>query len=263
MELDLSGKVAIVTGGSKGIGRAAVLGFIKEGASVVVCARGREALDETVAAVGASGRERIAAVAADLTDPAALRKVIDRTLTEFGRIDILVNNAGSARPGDFQKISDADWKLDFELKFFGYVRMAREAMARMAERKTGVVVNVIGTGGLVPSAGYMVGGAANAALNHFTKALAGEGAKHGIRVVGINPGPILTERLELFLKQRAREAGGAHSAEEIMRRMTPLGRPGKAEEVADLILFLASQRAAFIHGANITIDGGANPGLIG
>src|SRR5271166_3488182 len=113
MELDLSGKVAIVTGGSKGIGRAAALGFVKEGASVVVCARGREALDETVAAVGASGRERIAAVAADLTAPAAIRNVIDRTISEFGRIDILVNNAGSARPGDFQKISDDDWKLDF------------------------------------------------------------------------------------------------------------------------------------------------------
>jgi 3-oxoacyl-[acyl-carrier protein] reductase len=263
MDLELSGKVAIVTGGSKGIGRAAALQFVKEGASVVVCARGREALDETVAAVGAAGRERIAAVAADLTDPAAIRNVIDRTISEFGRIDILVNNAGSARPGDFLKISDDDWKLDFELKFFGYVRMARAAMARMAERTSGVIVNVIGTGGLVPSAGYMVGGAANAALNHFTKALAAEGAKHGVRVAGINPGPILTERLELFLKQRAHEAGGTHRSEEIMRRMTPLGRPGKADEVADLILFLASPRAAFIHGANITIDGGANPGLIG
>jgi NAD(P)-dependent dehydrogenase (short-subunit alcohol dehydrogenase family) len=263
MELELAGKVAIVTGGSKGIGRAAALGFVNEGASVVVCARGREALDETVAAAGASGRERIAAIAADLTDPVAIRSVIERAISEFGRIDILINNAGSARPGDFLKISDADWKLDFELKFFGYVRMAREAMARMAEKKTGVVINVIGTGGLVPSAGYMVGGAANAALNHFTKALAGEGAKHGVRVVGINPGPILTERLQLFLQQRGREAGSAHSTEDIMRRMTPLGRPGKAEEVADLILFLASERAAFIHGANITIDGGANPGLIG
>ncbi len=263
MELDLAGKVAIVTGGSKGIGRAAALGFVKEGASVVVCARGREALDETVSAVGASARERIAAVAADLTDPTAIRRVIDQTIKEFGRIDILVNNAGSARPGDFQNISDDDWKLDFELKFFGYVRMAREAMARMADRKTGVIVNVIGTGGLVPSAGYMVGGAANAALNHFTKALAAEGAKHGVRVVGINPGPILTERLQLFVEQRAREAGGARGSEEILRRMTPLGRPGKAEEVGDLILFLASPRAAFIHGANITIDGGANPGLIG
>jgi 3-oxoacyl-[acyl-carrier protein] reductase len=263
MELELAGKVAIVTGGSKGIGRAAALGFVKEGASVVVCARGKEALDETVAAVGASARERIAAVAADLTDPAAIKSVVARAITEFGRIDILVNNAGSARPGDFEKISDDDWKLDFELKFFGYVRMAREAMARMAERKTGTIVNVIGTGGLMPSAGYMVGGAANAALNHFTKALAGEGAKHGVRVVGINPGPIVTERLMLFLEQRAREAGGAQAKEAIMRRMTPLGRPGKSEEVADLILFLASPRAAFIHGANITIDGGANTGLIG
>jgi 3-oxoacyl-[acyl-carrier protein] reductase len=263
MELDLSGKVAIVTGGSKGIGRAAALGFLKEGASVVVCARGQEALDETVAAAGSGARERIAAVAADLTDLAAGKRVIERTIAEFGRIDILVNNAGSARPGDFQKISDADWKLDFELKFFGYVRMAREAMAHMAQRKSGVIVNVIGTGGLMPSAGYMVGGAANAALNHFTKALAAEGAKHGVRVAGINPGPIVTERLMLFLEQRAREAGGAHAKEEIMRRMTPLGRPGEAEEVADLILFLASPRAAFIHGANITIDGGANTGLIG
>jgi NAD(P)-dependent dehydrogenase (short-subunit alcohol dehydrogenase family) len=229
----------------------------------VVCARGREALDETVAAAGASRRERITAVAADLTDPDAIRRVIDKTISDFGRVDVLVNNAGSTRPGDFQKISDEDWKLDFELKFFGYVRMARAAMARMAEKKTGVIVNVIGTGGLFPSAGYMVGGAANAALNHFTKALAAEGAKHGVRVVGINPGPILTERLKLFLGQRARDASAAQSTEEILRRVTPLGRPGKAEEVADLILFLASERAAFIHGANITIDGGANPGLMG
>ena len=263
MELELAGKVAIVTGGSKGIGRAAALGFVKEGASVVVCARGREALDKTIAAVGPSARERIVAVAADLTDPAAIVRVIDQTIREFGRVDILVNNAGSARPGDFLTISDDDWKLDFELKFFGYVRMARAAMARMAERKSGVIVNVIGTGGLVPSAGYMVGGAANAALNHFTKALAAEGAKHGVRVAGINPGPILTERLQLFLAQRAREAGAKTGTEEIMQRMTPLGRPGTAEEVGDLILFLASPRAAFIHGANITIDGGANPGLIG
>ncbi len=263
MELGLAGKVAIVTGGSKGIGRAATLGFIREDASVVACARGREALNETIALVGAPDRELIAAVEADLTDPAAVRKVIDRAISEFGRIDIRVNNAGSARPGDFQKISDDDWKLDFELKFFGYIRMAREAMAQMAERKSGVIVNVIGTGGLIPSAGYMVGGAANAALNHFTKALAAEGARHGVRAVGINPGPILTERLKLFLKQRARQSGAPRSLQETMKRMTPRGRPGKAEEVADLILFLVSERAAFIHGANVTIDGGANPGLIG
>jgi NAD(P)-dependent dehydrogenase (short-subunit alcohol dehydrogenase family) len=261
MELGLEGKVAIITGGSKGIGRAAALGLVREGGCAVICARGKEALDETVAAAGSRGRERVVAIEADLTDASAPARIFDRAVAEFGKVDILVNNAGSARPGDFQKISDDDWKLDFELKFFGYVRMAREAMRRMGENKNAVVVNVIGTGALRPSAGYMVGGAANAALNHFTKALAEEGAKSGVRVVGINPGPILTERLQLFLNQQAQRS--KQDPEQIMRRMTPLGRPGKADEVADLILFLASDRAAFIHGANITIDGGANPGLMG
>ncbi|HYA35763.1 MAG TPA: SDR family NAD(P)-dependent oxidoreductase [Candidatus Binataceae bacterium] len=263
MELGLGGKVAIVTGGSKGIGQAAALGMLAEGMSVLVCARGREALDETIRAAGAEGQERIEAVEADLTDPLAIKRVVARAIAAFGRIDVLVNNAGSARPGDFQKITDEAWKTDFELKFFGYVRMAREVLPHMAARRSGVIVNVIGTGGLAPSAGYMVGGAANAALNHFTKALAAEGARHGVRVVGINPGPILTERLKLFTEQRARAAGAGQSVEEIMKRMTPMGRPGAAEEVADLIMFLASERASFIHGANITIDGGANPGLIG
>jgi NAD(P)-dependent dehydrogenase (short-subunit alcohol dehydrogenase family) len=105
----------------------------------------------------------------------------------------------------------------------------------------------------------MIGGAANAALNHFTKALADEGAKHGVRVVGVNPGPILTERLEKFLSTFS----SGNSREEALKKMTPLGRVGKSEEVADLVLFMASERAAFIHGANVTIDGGANPGLMG
>src|SRR5271165_2017238 len=263
MELGLGGKAAIVTGGSKGIGRATAIGFAAEGASVLVCARGREALDETVALARGRDGARVEAAQADLNQPEDVKRVVSRCVEAFGKIDILVNNAGSARPGDFQKLTDDEWLEDWNLKFFGYVRMAREVIPQMQRQGHGVIVNVIGTGGLIPTAGYMVGGAANAALNHFTKALAGEGAKHGVRVVGINPGPIVTERLMLFLEQRAREAGGEQAKEEIMRRMTPLKRPGTAEEVADLILFLASPRAAFIHGANITIDGGANPGLIG
>ena len=104
----------------------------------------------------------------------------------------------SARPGPFLEISDEDWTEDWTLKFFGYVRMAREVFPHMQQQGSGVIVNIIGTGGLRPIANYMVGGAANAALNHFTKALAAEGARHGVRVVGINPGPILTERLQKF-----------------------------------------------------------------
>ena len=260
MQLELENKVAIVTGGSKGIGRATALGFLAEGASVLICARGPEALDETISLAQDAGKGRIIAMPADLTQADAIKNVVARCLQEFGRIDILVNNAGSARPGPFLEISDEDWTEDWTLKFFGYVRMAREAFPHMQQKSSGVIVNIIGTGGLRPMANYMVGGAANAALNHFTKALAAEGAKHGVRVVGINPGPILTERLQKFVSTFSPESG---SPEEALRTMTPLGRVGEAEEVADLILFLSSARAAFIHGANITIDGGANPGLIG
>ncbi|MGO9606945.1 MAG: SDR family NAD(P)-dependent oxidoreductase [Candidatus Binataceae bacterium] len=260
MDLELRGKTAIVTGGSKGIGRATALRLVEEGASVLICARGREALDETASiARRQTEGSRVATAEADLTRHDDIRRVVDEAVRAFGRIDILVNNAGSARPGDFLKLSDEDWRTDFDLKFFGYVRMAREVLPHMDREHRGVIVNVIGTGGLRPTAGYMVGGAANAALNHFTKALADEGAKHGVRVVGVNPGPILTERLQLFTERGAR----GRNLDEVYARMTPLGRPGKPEEVADLIVFLASERAAFIHSANITIDGGANPGLIG
>jgi 3-oxoacyl-[acyl-carrier protein] reductase len=262
MELRLDGKVAIVTGGSKGIGRAAALGFLNEGASVLICARGQAALDETVAAAGHAARERIGSVAADLTDPAAIKTVVARCAERFGRVDILVNNAGSARPGPFLELTDEAWLSDWTLKFFGYVRMAREVIPRMKQTGGGVIINVIGAAALNPRASYTIGGAANAALNHFTKALAEEAARYGVRVAGINPGPILTERL---LKMRAGLIGSdpGQSNDEAFRSMTPLGRVGQPEEVADLILFLASERAAFIHGANITIDGGLTKGLMG
>ena len=259
MELGLGGKVAIVTGGSKGIGRATAIRFAEEGAAVLVCARGSDALQETVALAGKTAGARVEAMQADLTKADDLKRVAARCVEAFGKIDILVNNAGSARPGDFQTLTDDEWLEDWTLKFFGYVRMAREVMTQMWRQGHGVIVNVIGTGGLIPTGGYMIGGSANAALNHFTKALANEGSKHGVRVVGVNPGPILTDRLRLFTERRA----AGRDMKEVLARMTPLGRAGEPEEVADLILFLASERAAFIHGANITIDGGANPGLIG
>ncbi len=259
MKLGLEGKVAIITGGSKGIGQATALGFLAEGASVLVCARGKEALEETVRLAGKQGEGRIVGMQADLTQGDTIKAVVAKCRDTFGRVDILINNAGSARPGDFLTLTDEAWTDDWTLKFFGYVRMAREVLPIMQQQGNGVIINVIGTGALKPMGSYMIGGAANAALNHFTKALADEGAKRGVRVVGVNPGPILTERLEKFLST----FGAGNSREEALKKMTPLGRVGQSEEVADLLLFLSSERAAFIHSANITIDGGANPGLMG
>jgi NAD(P)-dependent dehydrogenase (short-subunit alcohol dehydrogenase family) len=138
--------------------------------------------------------------------------------------------------------------------------MAREVLSHMERQGGGVILNVIGAAAMNPRRGYMIGGAANAALNHFTKALTDEGSKAGMRVVGINPGPILTERL---LKMRTGLTQSAEAADEAFRKMTPLGRVGKVEEVADLVTFMVSERAAFIHGANITIDGGYTQGLMG
>jgi 3-oxoacyl-[acyl-carrier protein] reductase len=262
MELGLDGKVAIITGGSKGIGRAIALGLLAEGGSALIVARGAEALAATAEAIPAHARPRLVTLTADLTDAAAIRRTADYCIERFGRIDILFNNAGSARPGDFLELGDDAWLEDWQLKFFGYVRMARTVLPSMVSNRGGVIINIIGAAALNPRRNYMIGGAANAALNHFTKALAGEAAKSGVRVVGINPGPILTERL---LKMRGALAPSSADAasDDAFRGMTPLGRVGRPEEVADLALFLASDRAAFIHGANITIDGGYTQGLMG
>lgn len=260
MDLGLQGKTVIITGGSKGIGSATALRMIQEGAHVLACARGEQALAETAKAAERFESGRLITMAADLTDASVIAKVAERCLSEFGRIDILVNNAGSARLGRLHELSDEAWLEDYQLKFFGYVRMARAVMKHLQNQRSGVIVNVIGIGGLMPSAGYLTGGSANAALNHFTKALADEGAPYGVRAVGVNPGPIATERYRGFVrpKDAPSEAEAEKIIAEALRQSTPLGRAGKPEEVADLIAFLASERAAFITGASVAIDGGKN-----
>jgi NAD(P)-dependent dehydrogenase (short-subunit alcohol dehydrogenase family) len=260
MDLGLDGRIAIITGGSKGIGRATVLRMLEEGTHVLACARGREGLDELAGLARRIENGRLVTLQADMSDPGAIAMTVERALAEFGRIDILVNNAGSARLGRLSEISDEAWIEDYTLKFFGYVRMARAVMPHLQKQRSGVIVNVIGVGGLMPSAGYLTGGSANAALNHFTKALADEGAPFGVRAVGVNPGPIETDRYRGFVRpKKARsEAEAELIIAEALKASTPMGRAGKPEEVADLIAFLASDRAAFITGTSVAIDGGKN-----
>jgi len=257
MDLGLENNVAIVTGGSKGIGYASGMSLLNEGAKVLICARNQDDLDKAVASAGNQAEGRIKAIAADMSNVEDIKRVVDHCISTFGRVDILVNNAGSARMGKFTEITDDAWEADWGLKFFGYVRMAREVFPHMEKQGKGVVINIIGAAALHPEASYMVGGSANLALNHFTKALAKEGAPNNIRVVGINPGLIATERMErrVQLSNLPRE--------QFLADASPLGRPGKPEEIGDLVAFFASDRAGFVTGSNLTADGGANPAIMG
>lgn len=258
MDLGLSGKIALVTGASKGIGQAATLRLLEEGASVFACARNQAGLDSLQTQTRGLGTGKLAVSSADMTRLDDIKTTVAKCIKSFGRIDILVNNAGSARPGAFLEISDQDWLEDWNLKFFGYMRMAREVFPHMKQQHSGVIVNIIGMGGFMPNNRYMTGGSANAALNHFTKALAQEAISFGVRVVGINPGAILTDRLNEYAKRLS----GTSDGSEVIRTMSPMGRAGKPQEVADLIAFLASERAGFINATNVTVDGGFNQSLI-
>lgn len=261
MELGITGRVALVTGGSKGIGRAVAAGLASEGCRIAIVARGAEALRETADAIGAKGAE-VLTLADDLTEPDAPRRVVDAVVTRFGRLEILVNNAGAIRGGDFLTTPAAQWADDWRLKILGYVRMAQAAIPVMRSGHWGRIVNIIGAAARNPATTYMAGGIANAGLINFTRALADLGAPDGILVNAVSPGATATERWDRLVAQQAQAQGQSVEAflAEVARKQ-PLGRIGLPEDVADLVVFLASERAGFLTGASITVDGGASRGV--
>jgi 3-oxoacyl-[acyl-carrier protein] reductase len=257
LDSGLGGKVAMVSGASKGIGRAIADKLAAEGARLSLCARGAEQLGAVARAIQDKHGAACLAHAADLNRADDIQGWVRATVERFGSIDILVNNAGAAQGGPFLELPDQAWLESWQLKLFGYIRVAREVFPHLVRRGGGRVVNVIGIAGVQPMENYMVGGAANAALLNFTKALADEGAPHGILVTGVNPGGIRTERWDTMLaKWGAAKGVTPEEAERQILRGVPLKRPGTAEEVANLVVFLASELSTYITGTTIAIDGG-------
>ena len=262
MELGLRDKTALVTGGSKGIGRAVARALAAEGARVMICARDREALASAAAEIETATGRPVLSMTADLSELPGVSRVARAAVSQLGRLDILVNNAGAIKGGDFVTTPDEEWLRGWSLKLVGYIRMAREVLPHMQRQGGGRIINVVGAAARNPSATYMMGGTANAALINFTKALADLGARSNVLVTGVSPGPVKTERWDNLLRQQAAAAG--KDVEQYTKEQNatmPLGRIALPEEVADLVCFLASERAAFLTGITVTIDGGATRGV--
>jgi len=262
MDLELKGKTALVTGGSRGIGRAIALALAKEGVRVALCARDKATLETAASEIrGQAGSEPLA-VSADLGRLEEVNRVVETVKARLGRIDILVNNAGAIRGGDFLKIPDEQWAGDWSLKLLGYVRMARAVLPVMQAQGGGRIVNVVGAAARNPTVGYLPGGIANAGLINFTKGLADLGAPSNVLVTAVSPAATATSRWEALTAQQATAAGKSVEAyRKEMEEAYPLKRIARPEDVADLVCFLASARASFLTGICITVDGGATRGV--
>jgi 3-oxoacyl-[acyl-carrier protein] reductase len=254
MDLELKDKVALVTGGTQGIGRATALRLAREGACIVIAARGRERLDGVAAEIRAAGG-RVAAVQADVARVEDCERLVAETLKAFGRLDILVNNAGTSSTGEFESVTDETWQADIELKLFGAIRLARLAIPHMKRQGGGRIINITTIGAKQPRARSMPTTVTRAAGLALTKALSKEYAQHNILVNTVSLGLIRAGQHET----RAARAGvPLEEHYKNLARDIPLGRVGRAEEVANVIAFLASEAASYVTGTSINLDGGAS-----
>jgi NAD(P)-dependent dehydrogenase (short-subunit alcohol dehydrogenase family) len=262
MDLNLRGRHVLITGGSKGIGLACAQEFCREGAAVTLVARNREALDAAVAGLRSQGATA-RAIAADLASPEAARAAVDEAERTGGVIDVLVNSAGAARRTPFEELSPQAWHDAMTAKFFTYVHVMDPVIKRMGSAGRGAIVNIVGAGGKVAGTTHLAGGSANAALMLASAGLAAAYGPRGVRVNVVNPGLTLTTRLQEGLAADARQQG--RNAEDILAAQQahlPLRRIATPEEIANAVVFLASDRASYISGAVIAMDGAVTPMVV-
>lgn len=252
MNLGLAGRWVLVTGASQGIGEGVAKVFAEEGCNLHLTARNAENLKRVQADIRKAHNVNAVLHPMDLTVPGAA----ERLAAAVGDVDILINNAGMIPGGNLQSVEEKAWRDGWELKVFGYINLTRLIYARMKARGRGVIINDIGNAGERYDADYIAGTAGNASLMAFTRALGGRSLDDGIRVVGINPGPVDTDRIYKLLKKRAVDWFGDESRWPELQARYPLGRPAKVREIADLMAFLASDRSGYTSGAIFTVDGG-------
>ncbi len=256
MEISLAGRTALVTGGSKGIGFAIATQFAKSGADVAIVARGREALDQAVSAVGKDAKGRVAGFTGDVANAADIVRIHDEVTKTFGKIDIVVNNAGTSATSPFEKLTDEFMQHDLDQKLFAAIRFSRLVWPQMKERKWGRIINILNIGAKAPRGGSAPTSISRAAGMALTKVLSHEGAPHNILV-----NAMLVGFIEADQHVQAAKKAGVELKDYIAARAKeiPLGRIGKAEEFANLACFLASDAGSYITGTATNVDGGRSP----
>jgi 3-oxoacyl-[acyl-carrier protein] reductase len=262
MNLELKGKTALVSGASQGMGRAIALGFAREGAKVAICARGETQLKEAAEQIRHRTGSEVIALVADMTRSEDVQRFVAKSAEHFGRVDIVVTNAGGPPIGDFMGFTDEDWEGAFRLSFLSAVRLTREAVPHMRKFGGGRVININSYAVKEPVPGLILSNAIRSSVIGLTKTLSRELAQDHILINSVLPGRIDTERARKLNQARADRQ--KRSLDEINREMAaevPLGRYGTAEDVADLVVFLASERASYITGTSILFDGGLVRGL--
>ncbi len=252
MDLNLRGRSALITGGSKGIGLAIAKALAAEGCHVQLCARTASELDKVADDIRTRHNVMVTTHPADLTDSAQVRKVA----AACGDLDILVNSAGGIPRGTLLEIDEERWRRAWDLKVFGAINLTREIYGPMCQRGKGVIINIVGIAGDRPDAHYIAGSVGNAALIMFSRSLGGDSIRHGVRVLAVNPGPVETEKHIRDTERLAQERFGDKSRWRDVMTGLPMKRAALPEEVSGMVAFLASDHASYISGSAITIDGG-------
>lgn len=256
MDLQLTGKRVLITGGSKGLGFGMARRFASEGCDLFLAARNRERLDQAAQAIRDEYRVKVETLALDLAESGATARLAD----VCGDVDILVNNAGDVPSGSLEAVDEAKWRAGWDGKIFAYINLTRDYFLRMKARGAGVIINVTGISGELRDASYIAGSVGNAALAAFTKSLGSTSHKFGVRVVGVNPGPCATERNERLGRAKAIERWGDAERWREVQSTLPFGRAASPDEIAAAVAFLASPLSGYTTGSILTIDGGLTGG---